>query len=197
MMRKAAIVLGTSSLWFAATVAHAQLDLGAEAVTSVTGAAAGELAGAATGAAADVQIQSKLNQQMSISGVTSEIRNGVATLHGTVNSQAEKDRAEQLASRVQGVTRVRNQITVEGDASAAAHGGNHVASPALDAAVLANLNTDARFAGRGINVSSNNRNVITLTGEVSSEADKALAGRIAAETHAVAEVRNRLVVRAQ
>lgn len=236
-MRTAAIVLGASGLWLAATVAQAQLGIGTEAAGHVTGAgkavgaaAGGGVTGAAAGAAAsasvDAQIQGTLDQQMRLPGVTAQIRDGVATLTGKVASQAEKDRMGQLASSVDGVSRVRNQLTVDaasaagratgaaaaGASGAAAAGRNasaagqvtgsatgqadasHGASPALNTSVLTALNGDARFAGKGINVSANGSGVVTLTGMVPTEADKMAAGRIAANTKLVTDVNNRLTV---
>jgi osmotically-inducible protein OsmY len=89
-----------------------------------------------------------------------------------------------------------DQIRFAAEPSAAVHAGHPVAA-AADTAVLAKLNADARFTHRQIDVRSDDRNVITLSGEVSSEAEKALAGRIAADTQAVTEVRNLLVVRSK
>jgi len=89
-----------------------------------------------------------------------------------------------------------DEVRVEAEPSVAAHEGRPVPT-AVDTAVLANLNADPRIAGREIGVKANERNAITLSGEVSSEAEKTLAGRIAADTHAVTEVRNLLVVRSE
>ena len=110
-----------------------------------------------------------------------------------MQSQADKDRAEWIARRVRGVAGVRNQIVVGSDVSAAAHAG-HPLPGAVDAAVQARLDTDERFAGSDIEVRASGDHVVTLTGEVPSEAERALAGRIALDTESVTEVRNRLVV---
>ena len=46
------------------------------------------------------------------SSITVETKDGVVTLSGTVNSEAEKSRAEQIAKGVEGVKSVTNDLTV-------------------------------------------------------------------------------------
>jgi osmotically-inducible protein OsmY len=145
-------------------------------------------------------VQASLSQQLGPNGVRSDVRNGVTTLNGTVASEAEKQRAEQIARRVEGVGRVRNALVVQPPAAGAASAGRHLepradaAGPATHAAIESRLASDARLAGRDIDVRTRN-NVVTLTGEVETVAEKEAAGRIAAEAAAGAEVRNRLSVR--
>jgi osmotically-inducible protein OsmY len=185
MIRNVVLLAGTSSLWLVSTTTHAQLDL--ESATSTAGSTAGQVAGAG----GDLRAEARLNQELGVSGVRSRIQNGVATLEGTVKTEAEKARAEQTARRVQGVTTVRNQVVVSADPASSAHAGDPL-PVAADTAVRAKLKADARFAGREIDVRVNSRNVVTLTGEVASEAEKAIAGRIAAGTRAVTGVDYRL-----
>jgi hyperosmotically inducible periplasmic protein len=179
VMRNGFWAAGAAALLLCAT-ASAQLDV----VTDV-----------AADAAAGAQLQTTLSQDLHFSGVDSDIRDGVATLRGTVRSHAEKLQAEQTARRIAGVTRVRNQLSVIADGAAAAHAsGGDAAS--IDAAVAARLNADTRLASRGITVRTR-KDVVTLTGDVATVAEKELAGRLAAEAAANAnvDVRNRLVVR--
>jgi osmotically-inducible protein OsmY len=177
MIRNVALIAGASSLWLLTCIGEAQIDVG--------GAGAN-----------DVQIESVLNHELRVSGVTSRIDNGVATLEGSVPSQGDKEAAERIARRVQGVARVQNEIVVSSDVSAAAHAGNPLPD-GLDIAVLTRLATDERLAGSDISdieVQSSANHVVTLTGEVPTDAERELAGRIAAETNSVSEVRNQLVV---
>ena len=141
-----------------------------------------------------LQVQAELNQELAISNLSALIQGGVATLQGTVRTAEEKRRAEEIASGVDGVTRVDNEIVVDA-ARAEAAATNHAEGPtSLDALVRAELAQDPDLAAREIKVSART-NIVTLTGEVASEAERERAGRIAADTLAVAEVRNRLSVR--
>jgi hyperosmotically inducible periplasmic protein len=174
MARYVALIAGTASLWLVTCVSQAQIEFEGDGAT-------------------DVQLESALNHELRASGVTSQIENGVATLEGSVPSQADKDQAELTARRVEGVARVRNEIVVSYDVSAAAHAGLPLPG-AVDAAVQARLANEVRLADSDIEVRSSDNNVVTLTGEVATEAEKAIAGRIAAETRSVSAVDNQLVV---
>jgi hyperosmotically inducible protein len=64
-----------------------------------------------------LRVQQQLTQQIAAPGVSAEIVNGVATLRGTVGTESERDRALQTARRVDGVTRVKNEIVVNAEAA--------------------------------------------------------------------------------
>lgn len=182
-MRRWVILMGTSPLWFSSA---AQPQIPTEQLL-----AAGDGSGSVL---PDDQTEARLNHELRVSGITSHVDGGIATLEGMVTSEADKARAEQLARRAQGVTQVHSRIVVSDDVSSTVHAGAPL-TPALDASVLAQIGADARLAERDIDVRVSSRNAVTLTGEVQSESEKVLAGRIAADTHPATEVRNRLVVR--
>lgn len=201
---KSVIVMGTSSLIFFAAFASAQVDVDVGAA----GRAAGGVGSAAVGAGAaargvgdaelGVNVQSTISRELAMPGVRADVRNGVATLNGTVATEADKQRAEQLARRVEGITRVRNALVVEHPASIGQHLEQQARAvgPSTEAAITSRLRADTRLAQRDIDVRTRNDGV-TLTGEVQSVAEKEAAGRIAADTAAGVEVRNRLNVRSQ
>jgi osmotically-inducible protein OsmY len=139
-----------------------------------------------------LRVQQQLTQQIGAPGVSAEIVNGVATLRGTVGTESERDRAAQTARRVDGVTRVKNELVVNA-AAAAAHADAHDVPP-IDVAVKSKLKEDAKLKDERIEVSERN-SIVTLTGRVSSIGDKEQAGKLAAEVAGVSEVRNQLDVR--
>jgi osmotically-inducible protein OsmY len=204
--RKWIAVVGTSTLFFGANVASAQVGVDtAGRAPGEIGAAADSAAGGARGSArgigdaqVGVEVQAALSRELAMPRVRSDVRNGVATLNGTVATEADKQRAEQLARRIEGVTRVRNELVVEGAAS----GGQRFApkervpAASTDGTIASRLHADTRLAQRDIDVHERN-DVITLTGEVQTVAEKETAGRIAAEAAPGAEVRNRLSVRSK
>jgi len=181
-MQRWAVLVGASALWLA-PITHSQMAPG-ELLAAVDGSVA---------ALPDAQAETQLNHDLRVSGISSRVEGGVATLEGIVSSEADKTRAEQLARRAHGITHVQSRIIVTGEVSESVHAGAPLA-PALDATVHARLQADARLGGSDIDVRVDSRKAVTLRGEVDSELDKAIAGRIAADTPSVTEVRNRLVV---
>lgn len=168
------------------------------------------LAFAATDVGAQPPAGGQLDRDLRTSGVNSRINNGVATISGTVRSQAERDRAAMIARRTPGVRHVENRIIVipepssgVGRAESSAGRADLPSTPrtatrlpiGAETLVRRKLEADPRFADRGIEVRANSRNAITLRGEVGTEAEKAIAGRLAAEAAPGTEVRNHLVVR--
>jgi osmotically-inducible protein OsmY len=178
-------------------VNEAGRGVGAARVGGTADAAAGVNGGVRglSDAELSVSVQAAISQELRVPGVRSDVHNGVATLSGTVTSDAERERAEQVARRVDGVTRVRNDLIVAGAANAERH-QQHATGAALDAAVVSRIRNDSQLAARDIAVSSRG-DVVTLTGEVASAAEKESAGRIAADAAAGATVRNQLEVRGE
>ena len=205
------VMIGAAYLAIAASGASAQVDLGVEGAAreagSVTQGRVGGAVDAAAGARVGVDgptdaetvvgVQTALSQELRIEGIRSDVRDGVATLRGTVASEAEKQRAERIAKRVDGVTRVRNDLVVAGAANAAASApGASVAGTSVESVVAGRIKSDPQLKARDIAVDTR-KDVVTLTGQVESVAEKEAAGRIAADAAAGAEVRNQLTVRAR
>ncbi len=198
MLTKTMIVIAATGIALVRAGAHAQLSPATDAVGSLSGGAAGAadvgVAQQRSNAQIGLEVQAQLVEQLQITGITSHARDGVVTLHGTVRNQAEKDRAEQIARHTDGITRVENDLIV--NAGAATPTPPPTTDNTLEAAVRSNLSANAQLEGRDITVQTRG-NIVTLTGQVSSVADKELAGRLAADTREVAEVRNRLSVRGE
>lgn len=110
-------------------------------------------------------------------------------LKGAVDSDAERTQAESVATRAVGTTgQVVNELTVEGKPTELADD--------FDGAIrerLNNLANDEAFDGRDINFDVNN-GVVTIKGEVRSEAEKARIGEMAKKTEGVKEVVNSLEI---
>ena len=187
-MRRSVVLLGTSSLWFACTAQPQALLADGELIVAVADANAVALP--------DAQAEAALDHELRSFGITSTVEGGVATLEGMVASESEKIVAEQQARHAAGVTHVRSRIIVSGDVSTTIHAGAPLPA-AADAAVLMRLAADPLLAHRKIEARADERNAVTLTGEVASEAERIHAGRIAAEIPQVSEVKNRLEVEPQ
>jgi hyperosmotically inducible protein len=87
---------------------------------------------------------------------------GQVTLHGQVDSAAEKSKAEELARKVKGVTSVRNILAI---VPAKARDEVKVSDDALAKQVRTVLERDQALASSDIDVKSANNGVIVLAGE--------------------------------
>jgi osmotically-inducible protein OsmY len=110
-------------------------------------------------------------------------------LKGAVDSNDERTQAESVATQAVGTTgQVVNELTVEGKPADLADD--------FDGAIrerLNNLANDKAFDGRNINFDVNN-GVVTIKGEVASQAEKTRIGEMAQKTEGVKEVVNALEI---
>jgi osmotically-inducible protein OsmY len=135
------------------------------------------------------QIQANLQSDRDLANNRIDVRvsDGVATLKGTVDSEAERGRAVRLAG-IAGVRIVDDQLKVESVGLQATVSDGAVTTK-IKAQFLAN--TDLRSAD--IKVSTNN-GVVTLTGTVPSHELRALAVDLARHTGGVLRVDDQLHV---
>jgi hyperosmotically inducible periplasmic protein len=157
----------------------------------------------------DAWIDGKIEASYSLSTylnpftIDTRVQKGEVTLSGTVESEIDKDLAEEIAMGIEGVTKVNNELEVAEEMdreNAAERMANNFGDRFNDAtltarvkfALLANDSTE----GLSINVDTENGTVF-LNGEVKSEQEAELAERIAANAEGVASVENRLTVSGQ
>jgi hyperosmotically inducible protein len=168
-------------------------------LTLLTLLAAGILAGCSGPAASpDVAggIQKSLDQAGLKSVAVSQDRaKGIVTLSGQVASENDKLQAESLAKSLAGTQVVADQIAVipvggEKDARAVNSDLDKGIEENLDAALIQNkLHDHVKYAIKS--------GVVTLTGEVNSEAKRSLAQQVAAGVPNVQQVVNDLQVKNQ
>jgi hyperosmotically inducible periplasmic protein len=127
-----------------------------------------------------------------------DTRNKIVTLSGSVNSAVAKTRAVELARATDGVTNVVDNLRVTPDVA-----GDPLTSPveramfsdsALTSAVKAKLLADTTVSGLKIDVDTENQ-IVSLTGEVRTEAEKEQALKLARETEGVKSVNDRLTIK--
>jgi osmotically-inducible protein OsmY len=157
------------------------------------------------------KIQAKFFADKDVKGhhVNVDTKDGVVTLSGTVDSQAAKDRAEQIARKTDGVKDVRDDLAVASNtvASGATQNGNtpvattgHAdTSNSLEPAWITTKIQAQYFANPSlkpwnIDVTTMSNGTVTLNGSVDTDAAKAEAERIARGTDGVNNVDNRLRV---
>jgi osmotically-inducible protein OsmY len=146
-----------------------------------------------------LEVQARLYQQLDVSNLSALVRYGVATLDGTVRTEPERRRAEDLAREVRGVDSVVNELTVADPLLVAvADEANEVTQREgadLETRIHQALRSDAALGSRSIRVSSNElTNTVTLTGTVTTDEEKERAGRLAVGAFPAGQVRNQLAV---
>lgn len=147
-----------------------------------------------------------LNSELSIFDIDVDVRDQVAYLTGTVDSQVEKDLATEIADSVDGVQKIENTITVvaseKSDSTRTSRDTSDksfmqtVSDLTTTASIKSRLLANSEIDGLDINVTTD-RDVVTLKGIVNSETHSALAEKIAENTDGVTRVVNQLEVKAQ
>ena len=143
-----------------------------------------------------------LNRHLNNFTIDSEVTDGTATLKGEVESEVDRELAEQLALSIDGIDAVDNRLTVAdkttGEKAAESSADPQKAAARLeDATLLADVKHNFRSHGStrelDIDVTAKDRKII-LRGTVGSAAEKDLAGMLAAGVEGVEDVDNQLVV---
>jgi osmotically-inducible protein OsmY len=146
------------------------------------------------------------NDHLSAAAIDTEVRNGVVTLTGTVESDIDRDLAGEIAKGLKGVAGVENRLRVAGE-SPAAHAdvdrdvgaderrsfGQWANDATTSAVVKAALIRNDNIRARDIEIDTED-DVVTLRGVVGSEQEKQLAEQLAKNTRDVKQVRNELRV---
>jgi osmotically-inducible protein OsmY len=146
-----------------------------------------------------LEVQSRLYQALDVSNLSALVRYGVATLNGRVSTEADRQRAEQLALEVNGVESVVNELMVATPVvvALATQAQEIVAreDSDLETEVMNRLRLDPVLGSRDIHVKTDDvGNTLTLTGTVSTAEEKEQAGRIAVNSFPAGRVRNQLEI---
>lgn len=147
------------------------------------------------------------NDHLSAAAIHTDVRNGVVTLTGTVESDIDRDLAGEIAEGLKGVASVDNRLEVAGERRTAAAAkadrgaeaedgrsfGQWVNDATTSAAVKSALIRNENIRARDIDVDTD-EDVVTLRGVVATEQQKELAEQLAKNTRDVKQVRNQLRV---
>ena len=146
-----------------------------------------------------------LNRHLNPFSIDTEVKNGVAYLDGSVESDIDRDLAAEIAMSIDGVTEVKNNLRVETQkpstldkvAGATKSTTSNLLSSVDDATITAGVKTrlmaNGNIKGLDINVDTEG-DVVTLSGKVRSEEERQLAEKLALNVDSVASVRNELTV---
>jgi len=140
-----------------------------------------------------------LNPYLRANDLQVAVTDGQATLTGTVEEDAGSELANAIALGVEGIDSIDNQIMVAPSYVAPAVDpgersfGEVVDDATITATVKSKLLWSKNTEGQGMVVDTR-KGAVTLRGAAGSDAAKALAARMAANTDGVVSVDNRLVV---
>jgi osmotically-inducible protein OsmY len=138
-----------------------------------------------------------LNRHLNNFAIDTEVRGNRVILAGKVESQVDKDLAEELALGIEGIDEVENRLVVAGPRDADGEGNRGFAEAIDDATLVAEVKVELlandEISGLAINVDASGSTVM-LTGQVKSDAERSLAAQIASNVEGVASVDNKLEV---
>jgi osmotically-inducible protein OsmY len=138
-----------------------------------------------------------LNEHLNPFKLDVEVKNGAAQLSGTVDSSVERDLAVEIAKGVEGITTVKEDITIEPGAMAEERKESAFFRSVEDATITAKVKSkllwNRNTHGMDIDVNTE-ENVVTLNGKVDSDVQGDLAVQMARNTTGVERVRSELVV---
>jgi hyperosmotically inducible protein len=115
-----------------------------------------------------VKIKLLTTEGLSSTGVNVDTVDGLVTLHGRVDTEAEKTKSAQVARQIDGVREVRNLIQI---APAHAKKQAAVADSALESKVAAKLKADPELADSSVKVESVKDGVVLLGGKAATLSD--------------------------
>jgi hyperosmotically inducible periplasmic protein len=128
----------------------------------------------------------------SVSALTEvDATNGVVTLHGTANSQAEKDLTTQYAKDIEGVKRVDNQMAVA--ATPAPTISDQIDDASITAAVKFALLQHRSTSALRTEVETTG-GVVTLHGRAKNQAEIDLVTKLVKDITGVKDVKNQMTV---
>ncbi len=142
------------------------------------------------------------NEHISPFDIETKVEGNKVYLSGTVENAAQRELAENIASGVDGIDSVENNIALDPkkakrtDQVAKGEGRKFVGTvkdASITASVKTKLLTNSEVPGMDIDVDTHNA-LVSLSGKVPSEAVKQLAAKLAEQTDGVKKVENHLQV---
>lgn len=135
-----------------------------------------------------------LNGNLDATSIDTDVENGKVTLRGKVETDTDKDLAQELVLGIEGVSGLENMLTVfsPGDNEDSAV-QRKLTDGKVETVVKTRLLVAPDIGSTKINVNSN-KGVVVLEGQVKSDAEKQLAVEVAKKASDVEQVINNLKV---
>ena len=142
-----------------------------------------------------MKVKATLLLHSSVSGVKTEVndvKNGIVTLRGEADSQAQKELTTEYAKSVEGVKDVKNEMTVSG-AKTSRTVGRDVDDASITAQVKMILLYHHSTSALNTSVTTDN-GVVTLGGKATSATEKELTTKLVNDINGVKRVKNLMTV---
>jgi len=143
-----------------------------------------------------VKVKSALlfHRNVSATGTTVNVTNGIVTLTGQASSVAEKELTTEYAKDVDNVKAVRNQMTIASiPASQDATIGDKIDDASITAEVKSSLLSHHSTSAMHTTVSTTD-GVVTLSGIAKNDAEKSLVTKLATDINGVTSVINNMTI---
>ncbi|MBB1303301.1 BON domain-containing protein [Pseudoalteromonas sp. SR44-5] len=143
-----------------------------------------------------------MNTNLNNFDINTDVKNGKVVLTGKVESELDKELAEELILSLDGVTDVDNELTVvkNTDTKSKKMKSDSTESDLTDAKITTVITTrylfNSEVGGTDIDVDTD-KGVVTLNGTVGSDAEKQLAVKIAKNAEDVRDVVDNLTIVAE
>ncbi|MBB1379917.1 BON domain-containing protein [Pseudoalteromonas sp. SR43-2] len=144
-----------------------------------------------------------MNTNLNNFDINTDVKNGKVVLTGKVNSELDKELAEELVLSLDGVTDVDNSLTVvksmdteDKSTDMMDDDDNDLTDAKITTVITTRFLFDSEVGGTDIDVDTDN-GVVTLNGSVESEAEKQLAVKIAKNAEDVRDVVDKLAIVAE
>jgi hyperosmotically inducible periplasmic protein len=140
------------------------------------------------------KVKAALLFHRSVSGLTQvDTKDGVVTLRGTADNQAEKDLTTQYAQDVDGVTRVDNEMTIASSPPPEPTIGQKIDDTSITAQVKFTLLAHRSTSAMRTHAETNN-GVVTLRGNARNQAEIDLVTTLVKDIDGVKAVRNEMTI---
>ena len=141
-----------------------------------------------------------MNTNLNNFDINTDVKNGKVVLTGKVNSELDKELAEELVLSLDGVSDVDNSLTVVKSMDTKDKSNdmmddddNDLTDAKITTVITTRFLFDSEVGGTDIDVDTDN-GIVTLNGSVESEAEKQLAVKIAKNAEDVRDVVDKLAI---
>jgi osmotically-inducible protein OsmY len=147
------------------------------------------------------KVKTTLLFHRSVSGIKTEVdvKDGIVTLRGEVDNQAQKDLTTEYAKDIEGVKDVKNEMTVAKisketkEIKETRTTGDKIDDASITALVKTTLLYHRSTSGLHTKVETKN-GVVTLSGKAKNAAERDLATKLARDVNGVEDVNNKMTI---